>query len=95
MNSGTDIAVSAADIVIANPTDIAQSIKAILNVSDGAYKRILIGFGWAAVYNLFAVALAAGAFVKVRIAPEYAGLGEMVSVLPMVLIAWSMWFLKA
>ena len=55
---------------------------------------VYINFAWSVIYNLFAVLLAAGAFVHVRIAPEYAALGEVVSVVPVVLIAWSMWFLK-
>jgi Cu2+-exporting ATPase len=55
---------------------------------------VYINFAWAFIYNLFAVLLTAGAFVRVRIAPEYAALGEMVSIVPVVLIAWSMWFLR-
>ncbi|CAP79228.1 Pc06g02350 [Penicillium rubens Wisconsin 54-1255] len=41
----------------------------------------------------FAVLLAAGAFVNARIPPEFAGLGELVSVLPVIaaalLLRWS------
>ena len=44
-------------------------------------------------YNLFARLLAAGAFVNARIPPQYAGLGEIVSVLPVILIALQLrWF---
>jgi hypothetical protein len=54
----------------------------------------MINFGWSALYNLLAVLLAAGAFVKagdqIRIKPQWAGLGELVSVLPVVLIAFQM-----
>ena len=41
-----------------------------------------------------AVLFAAGAFVDVRLPPQYAGLGEMVSVLPVVVVAWSMWLVR-
>lgn len=51
-------------------------------------------FAWSFVYNIFAILLAAGAFVRVRVSPQYAGLGEMVSVLPVVFIAWTMTLLK-
>jgi len=43
------------------------------------------------VYNLIAILLAAGAFSAARggarIPPEYAGLGEMVSVVPVIMAA--------
>jgi len=94
MGSGTDVARSAADIVFLAP-DLARALAAVLRLSRGAVRRVQLNFVWSFIYNLFAVLLSAGAFVKVRIAPEYAALGEMVSVLPVVLIAWSMWFLKS
>lgn len=56
-------------------------------------RRIKFNFGWSCVYNTFAVLLAAGAFVDARIPPEFAGLGELVSALPVivaaVLLRWS------
>jgi len=45
----------------------------------------MFNFAWAALYNVGAVLLAAGVFVHVRIPPAFAGLGEIVSVLPVVL----------
>jgi len=93
MGSGTDVARSAADVVFIAP-DLARALEALLRLSRGAVRRVYFNFAWAAIYNLFAVLLAAGAFVKVRIAPEYAGLGEMVSIMPVMLVAWSMWVLK-
>ena len=93
MSSGTDIARSAADVVFLAP-DLARALSALFRLSRGAAFRIYLNFVWAVVYNLSAVLFAAGAFVKVRIAPEYAALGEMVSVVPVVLVAWSMWLLK-
>lgn len=50
-------------------------------------RRIKFNFGWSFIYNTFAVLLAAGAFVKARIPPEFAGLGELVSVLPVIIAA--------
>jgi len=94
MGSGTDVARSAADIVFLAP-DLARALAAVFRLSRGAVRRVQLNFVWSFIYNLFAVLLSAGAFVKVRIAPEYAALGEMVSVMPVILIAWSMWFLKS
>ncbi|KAG8624939.1 hypothetical protein KVT40_006690 [Elsinoe batatas] len=62
----------------------------LLDVSKAAYRRIVFNFVWAAVYNVFAILLAAGVFVRVRIEPRWAGLGEIVSVLPVVVVAVSM-----
>lgn len=96
LSSGTDIALSAADVVIldSDTADLARAMQTILGISEGAVRRIMVNFAWSLVYNVVAVLLAAGAFVEFRVAPEYAGLGEMVSVIPVVLVAWSMWFLK-
>lgn len=115
LGSGTDVAMSAADVVFMDPENLARSIRSMLDVSDGAVTRIKVqhliiehwpqihppdcfflqgNFLWSAIYNLFAILLASGAFVDARVSPQYAGLGEMISVLPVVLIAWSMTFLK-
>jgi Cu2+-exporting ATPase len=59
----------------------------VIDTSKVAVRRIKFNFGWTFVYNIFAVLLAAGAFVKVRIPPEFAGLGELVSVLPVIIAA--------
>lgn len=88
------MALSAANIVILDPTSMTRSIQTILRVSEGSVLRIHGNFLWAFVYNTVAILFAAGAFVNARISPQYAGLGEMVSVLPVVLIAWSLWLLK-
>ena len=91
MNEGTDVAQSAADVVLMRP-----SLAGILTMMDASRKsvsRIKFNFIWSFVYNTLAVLLAAGAFVNARIPPEFAGLGELVSVLPVifaaVLLRWS------
>ncbi|KAF4339427.1 Cu2+-exporting ATPase [Fusarium beomiforme] len=91
MNEGTDVAQSAADVVLMRPS--LNGIVTMIDASRKSVNRIKFNFGWSFVYNTFAVLLAAGAFVSVRIPPEYAGLGELVSVLPVifaaVLLRWS------
>jgi Cu2+-exporting ATPase len=88
---GTDIASSAADVVLMRPK--LAGILTIIVVSRKSIRRIAFNFGWSFVYNLFAVLLASGAFVNARIPPEFAGLGELVSVLPVIaaatLLRWS------
>ena len=91
MNEGTDVAQSAADVVLMRPC--LAGILTMMEASRKSVNRIKFNFLWSAVYNTFAVLLAAGAFFKARIPPEYAGLGELVSVLPViaaaVLLRWS------
>jgi Cd2+-exporting ATPase len=85
MNEGTDIAQSAADAVLVRP--YLSGILVLIDLSKAAHRRIVFNFAWAGIYNLVAVLLAAGAFVDARIPPQYAGLGELVSVLPVILVA--------
>lgn len=91
MNEGTDVAKSAADIVLMRPR--LSGIFTAIAVSRKSIHRIAFNFGWSFVYNMFAILLAAGAFVHARIPPEFAGLGELVSVLPVVaagiLLRWA------
>jgi heavy metal translocating P-type ATPase len=91
--SGTDVASNAADIVLlSSQPDLARAITATLALSRATVLRIKLNFAWCAAYNVVAICFAAGTFVKVRIAPEYAGLGELVSVLPVVLVAFTMYW---
>ncbi|KAL1801493.1 hypothetical protein ACET3X_001835 [Alternaria dauci] len=92
LNQGSDIAKSAADVVLM--TTRLHDVLLLFDISFAAYRRIVLNFSWSALYNVVAILLAAGAFVKVgeqvRIKPQWAGLGELVSVLPVVLIAFQM-----
>ena len=91
MSSGTDIAQSAADVVLTR-SDLS-GVLTLLAISRKAIHRIVFNVGWRFVYNTLAVLFGAGAFVNARIPPEFAGLGELVSVLPViiaaVLLRWS------
>lgn len=84
MGTTSDVTQAMADVVLIRGLD---GIPALLDLSKQAFGRIVFNFVWAGVYNAFAILLAAGAFVKVRIPPAYAGLGEIVSVLPVILVA--------
>ncbi|KAK7924813.1 copper-transporting ATPase 2 [Apiospora marii] len=95
--AAADVASSAADVVLLRSS--LDGLIDMLDISRAAVRRIWFNFGWSFVYNVFAILLAAGAFVAsaheggspgVRIPPEYAGLGELVSVLPVVLVAVSL-----
>ncbi|KAK4922950.1 hypothetical protein LTR49_009781 [Elasticomyces elasticus] len=93
MGSASDVTGAVADVVL-----LSQDLKGLLgflDLSRAAVTRIMFNFIWSGIYNIFAILLASGAFVKVRIPAAYAGLGEIVSVGPVVLGAMSlMWVRK-
>lgn len=91
IGSTSDIMRATADVVLTGGLD---GIPSLLDISRQAFVRIGFNFVWSAVYNVFAILLAAGAFVKVRIPPAYAGLGEIVSVLPVIFVAMSLMWIK-
>lgn len=82
MNEGTDVAKSAADVILTRPS--LTGVLTAITLSKKASNRIKFNFAWSFVYNFFAILLGAGAFVMARIPPEFAGLGELVSVLPVI-----------
>ena len=85
MGSSTGIAWSAGDAVLIRPS--LEGILVLMDLSRDAWRQIVFNFSWAAVYNVLAILFAAGAFIPVRLAPQYAGLGEAVSVLPVILVS--------
>lgn len=89
--SASDVTRGAADVVLLNGL---EGIPFLLEISRVSFRRMAFNFGWSAVYNVLAILLASGAFVNVRIPPAYAGLGEIVSVLPVIFAASTMLFTK-
>lgn len=91
-SSASDVAKSAADVVLM--TARLHDVLILLDISRAAYRRIVLNFAWSAFYNTAAILLAAGVFTSAmkdaRINPQWAGLGELVSVLPVVLVAFQM-----
>lgn len=84
INNGTGTACISGDAVLIRPS--LSGILVLIDLSRDACRQIVFNFSWAAIYNVLAILLAAGAFVHVRLPPQYAGLGEAVSVLPVILI---------
>jgi Cu2+-exporting ATPase len=84
MSDGTAIAKSASDAVLIRSN--LSGVIILMDLSQAFYRRVVFNFAWAFIYNTFAILLAAGAFPNVRIEPKYAGLGEIVSVLPVIAI---------
>ena len=89
--SASDVTRGAADVVLLAGL---EGIPFLLDISGVSFRRMVFNFGWAAVYNVLAILLASGALVNVRIPPAYAGLGEIVSVLPVIFAASTMLMTK-
>lgn len=85
---GSEIARGAADVVGLG------GIPFLISLSKVAYQRIVFNFVWSAVYNVLAVLMAAGAFVRFRVEPAWAGLGELVSILAVIFAAVTMLAVK-
>ncbi|KAJ9616378.1 hypothetical protein H2200_000096 [Cladophialophora chaetospira] len=92
IESSSDVTRATADVILLRNLD---GVVNLLDVSKAAFRRIVFNFIWSGVYNVVAILLASGAFVEVRIPPAYAGLGEMVSVLPVIVVALTQPKLKA
>lgn len=84
IDNGTGFAQNVGDVILTGHS--LSGILVLIKLSRDAHRQILFNFAWAFLYNVFAFLLAAGAFVKFRLPPEYAGLGEAVSVLPILLV---------
>ena len=92
MNEGTDIAQSAADAVLMRPS--LKGVLVMIDLSKAFYRRVVFNFTWSCVYNIAAILLAAGALPHARIPPQFAGLGEIVSILPVIAVAMQLRWVK-
>ncbi|CUM66462.1 uncharacterized protein PRCAT00004126001 [Priceomyces carsonii] len=88
IGSASDVTRATADVILLGGLD---GILEFLSISERSIHRIIFNFVWSFVYNIFAILLASGAFVKFHIAPAYAGIGEVVSVAPVIFAALSLW----
>ncbi|OAA47983.1 cation transport ATPase [Cordyceps fumosorosea ARSEF 2679] len=89
--SASEVTRGAADVVLLKGL---EGIPFVIEISRVSFRRMVFNFVWSAVYNVLAILLASGALVKVRIEPAYAGLGEIVSVLPVIFAASTMLMAK-
>ncbi|KAF3930450.1 hypothetical protein ABW20_dc0106213 [Dactylellina cionopaga] len=93
MSNCTDIAAGCADAGILSSS--LNGVTALLALSKRAMTLIKCNFSWALKYNLGAILLSIGV-IPWGISPQYAGVGEAVSVAPVFIIASSIlwWKLK-
>lgn len=92
-SSDDGVAQRAAAVTLMNPS--LSGILTLMEISREAHWRIIFNFVWSGVYNLVAILYASGAFVRITLPTEYAGLGELASVLPVIVIALSMHWMES
>lgn len=62
IGSGTDIAAETADIILVNSNP--KDISSLILFGKATYKKMVQNLGWATGYNIIAIPLAAGVFIK-------------------------------
>jgi Cu+-exporting ATPase len=84
IGSGSDVAISSADFVLMS-SDLS-AVLVLVQLSRVVFRRIKFNFGWALVYNLIALPIAAGVFYPitrhgnhVRLDPVWASLAMALS----------------
>ncbi|KAG0018136.1 hypothetical protein BGZ82_000533 [Podila clonocystis] len=90
LGAGTSgVAIATAKVVLL--TNDLRGMVILIDLARQVMARIRLNFAWAFLYNLFVIPLAAGCLVPVmadaRIPPALAGLGEVVSVMPILAFA--------
>ncbi|KAK6602095.1 copper-transporting ATPase HMA5 [Botrytis cinerea] len=91
IGSGSDIAISSAEFVLVSSN--LHSLITLLDLSKMVFRRIKFNFGWALIYNLVALPVAAGIFYPivtgggkhVRLDPVWASLAMAMSSISVVL----------
>jgi heavy metal translocating P-type ATPase len=84
IGSGSDVAISSAEFILIS-SDL-RSIITLIDLSRAVFRRVLFNFGWALIYNLIAMPVAAGAFFPIvsgghhiRLDPVWASLAMALS----------------
>jgi P-type Cu+ transporter len=83
IGSGSDVAISSASFILIS-SDL-QSIITLIDLSRVVFRRVLFNFGWALVYNIVAMPIAAGAFFAIHVDGKHLTLGPVWASLAMAL----------
>ncbi|KAI1129398.1 heavy metal translocating P-type ATPase [Nemania abortiva] len=87
IGSGSDVAISSADFVLVNSN--LASVVTLLDLSRKVFRRIKFNFGWALVYNLIAIPIAAGCLYAVKADGKHVTLDPVWASLAMALSSFS------
>ncbi|KAK7042529.1 heavy metal translocatin [Favolaschia claudopus] len=85
ITSGADVAIAAAGALVAGER-MQRGVLAALDIAKDAQHHMVAALGWCVLYNTAALLLAGGVFLRVRIEPQWAGLGELVGLVPVLIV---------
>lgn len=83
IGAGSDVAISAAEFVLVR-SDL-NSLLTLVELSRAVFRRVKFNFGWASVYNLIALPIAAGVLYPVKTNGSYTRLDPVWASLAMAL----------
>jgi Cu2+-exporting ATPase len=89
MAAGSDVALTTAGGVLLG-SDLHRGVLALLDIASAAHAHARWALAWCVLYNVFAVLLASGVFIKFHVEPRWAGIGEVISIVPVVAIAFGL-----
>ncbi|KAI0405119.1 heavy metal translocating P-type ATPase [Xylaria palmicola] len=87
VGSGSDVAISSADFVLVGSG--LASVVTLLGLSRTVFRRIQFNFGWALVYNVVAIPIAAGCLYAVEVGGRHVTLDPVWASLAMALSSFS------
>lgn len=97
LSSGSELAITSSDFVLLNTRYPLLSILTLFELSDKVFRRIKFNFGWAIVYNLIGIPIAAGVIYPInnsRLSPVWASAAMALSSISVVLSSLSLKFFR-
>lgn len=91
LSSASDIAISSASFILINSNLL--SLLTLLDLSKIIYRRIKFNFGWAIIFNLIAIPIAAGVFYPLNnfvLSPAWASLAMALSSISVVMSSFAL-----
>ncbi|SCU99963.1 LANO_0F04544g1_1 [Lachancea nothofagi CBS 11611] len=86
--SGTDLAMTSCDFVLLSASNTLCSLLTLLQISRKVFRRVRFNFGWALVYNMIGIPIAAGViypYKNSRLSPVWASAAMAASSVTVVL----------
>ncbi|KAH3681450.1 hypothetical protein WICPIJ_007607 [Wickerhamomyces pijperi] len=97
LSSGSELAITSSDFVLLNNRYPLLSILTLFELSSRVFQRIKFNFGWAIVYNLIGIPIAAGVIYPIhnsRLSPVWASAAMALSSISVVLSSLSLKFFR-
>ncbi|CAH6719247.1 copper-transporting ATPase [[Candida] jaroonii] len=97
LSSGTDLAVTSSDFILLNKSHPLISMITLFELSKKVFTRVKFNFGWALIYNMIGIPIAAGVIYPIhhtRLGPVWASAAMAASSISVVLSSLALNFYK-